>query len=350
MIPYVELLENENLKAYSLVEPSECWFELSYYDTGEFELYCIANKKNLAAIKKGAYVKLPNKRFIWFITSITYTYNATGGRMILAKGYEAKYLLSLRAILNPLELPSNLGNAIFKLINNNLGPLTTAARKINNFVAENQTIDITIADTQATRSNLLEFTNNLLKTYSCGSYVYFENGTLKYKIIQGRNLTNKIIFSQSQDNLLSSEFYSSDTNYKTFARVVSKVEEVDYIKDYDKGPTGIDRKELIVDSDLSLKYTDANGEEQETTPTSELYQSWQLEEGKKALAEHSINEEASGEIDLQNSQYKFDEDYFLGDIVKIKDEYFNFASNARIKKITFKQTAEGYGEELEYGG
>lgn len=349
MIPYIELLDQYSLKAYALIEPSECWFELSYYDTGEFELYCIATKENLKALKRGAFVKIPNKRFIWFITSITYTYNATGGRMILAKGYEAKYLLSLRAILNPLELPTNLGNAIFKLINNNLGPLTTAERKINNFVAENQIINITINDTQATRSNLLEFTNNLLKTYYCGSYVYIENGVLKYKIIQGRDLTNKIVFSQSQDNLLSSEFYSSETNYKTFARVVSKVEEVDYIKDYDKGPTGIDRKELIVESDLSTKYTDTNGVEKETTPTSELYQGWQVEEGKKALADHTISEEVKGEIDLENSSYIFDEDFFTGDIVKIKDEYFNFASNARIKKVTFKQSAGGYGEELEYG-
>jgi hypothetical protein len=37
-------------------------------------------------------------------------------------------------------------------------------------------------------------------------------------------------------------------------------------------------------------------------------------------------------------------------MVRVQDEYFNFYINTKISKYTFKQDANGYGEEAEYGG
>ena len=70
MIPYVEIKDKYSLKTIALVEPQECWFELSYQDVGECEIYCRASKENLEALQKGRYVKLQNKKFIWIITAV----------------------------------------------------------------------------------------------------------------------------------------------------------------------------------------------------------------------------------------------------------------------------------------
>ena len=43
MIPYVEIIDKYSLKPFALIEPNECWFEVSYYDVGEFEIYCKAS-------------------------------------------------------------------------------------------------------------------------------------------------------------------------------------------------------------------------------------------------------------------------------------------------------------------
>lgn len=350
MIPYVEILNKYSLKAFALVEPSECWFELSYYDVGEFEIYCRASSYNLNALQKGHYVKIPNKRFIWVITSIQYTFNAEGARMISAKGYEAKWLLKKRIILNPIELPNTLSGALFKLINDNIGTGASAARKINNFDMQLINIDINLSDTQAPRGNLLEFVNNLLTTYHCGSQVTYEEGKLIYKIIQGQDKTQIVKFSQSFDNLLSSSYSTNDEDVGTYALVVSTVDDVDYTKEVNYNNVGIDRNEILVNSNLSTKYEDANGVEQDTTPTSALYKGWQYEEGKNELAKHVTIEDVSSEIDLTNSVYTFDVDFFIGDIVRVQDEYFNYYINSRVLKYTFKQDAKGYGEEAEYGG
>ena len=132
--------------------------------------------------------------------------------------------------------------------------------------------------------------------------------------------------------------------------MVSTVDDVDYTQTYDTGATGIDRAEVLVESNLSTKYEDANGVEKETTPNSALYQGWLREEGKSKLAESITLEEINGEIDIVNTNYEFDKDFFLGDMVRMQDEYFNYFTSQKIKKYTFKQNANGYGEEAEYGG
>ena len=356
MIPYVEIKDKYTLNTLALIEPQECWFELSYQDVGEFEVFCRASQANLKALQKGRYVKLPNKRFIWVITSVRYTFTAGGARMISATGYEAKWLLSKRCILTPKELQGTITKAVYGLVNHALGTGANAARTISDnngnhkFFVDTNDLLIDISGTQAPRANLLEFVTSLLKQYNCGSIVEFVNGTLKYRIFTGEVKTQSVRFSQSLDNLLSSEYLTDDAEIATSALVVSTVEDVDYTQTHDTGATGIDRAEVLVESNISTKYEDTNGEEKETTPDSELYKGWLLEEGKNKLAEHITIEEVSGEIDIVNSIYTFAEDFFIGDIVRVQDEFFNFLANTRISKYTFKQDANGYGEEAEYGG
>lgn len=357
MIPYVEIIGKYNLKPFALIEPSQCWFELSFYEIGEFQVYVPANETNLQALKMGNYIKLPHKPYLWIIKSVEYSFVQGKGRMISAKGYEAKWIVGQRAILDPLELSTDLATAIYSLVNNNLGSGASASRKISGFNVNQPTFKKTIAQTQATRGNLWDFVANLLKTSQCGSYSTYENENINYYAISGVDRSEYVVFSQSMDNLLSSKYYENSTNKKTFCRVVSTFTEkdendenisVDYVKDYDQNPTGIDRHEITIQSNLSTKYTDESGVEQETTPTSALYQGWQVEEAKNKLSEQIIKKDFEAEIDLRYSHLIFAEDFFIGDLVKVRDEFFGYESKARIIKYTFKQDSKGYGEEAEY--
>ena len=349
MIPYVELLDKYSLKAFAMVEPKELWFELSYFEVGECEIYCSATPNNVNNIKIGHYLKLPNKNYLWVITALRYEYNAEGSKMIIATGKEAKHIIGYRAILNPKQLPNTLGGAIGDLIRENI--TESGARRIINFGYG--ILDTTpIEPMQATRGNLLEFMLALTKTYDKGFQVnYSIYSPLYFSLIEGQDRSGYILFSQSMDNLLSSSYYKTDEEQRTFAQVVSKVEEVDYVETFDKTEDlFIDRKEIVVESNVSTKYTpEGKTEEVEIAPSDPLYKSWLRTEGKNKLAEHNILEEVEGEIDMMNSNYEFDRDYNLGDIVKIKDEDFNYEFKVRILKFTFKQDAKGYGEEVAYG-
>lgn len=352
MIPYIEIIDKTTLKVTALVEPQECWFELSYFDVGECELYCVALSTNLANLLKGNYLKIPNKPYIWVITSLTYTY-VEGVPMIDAKGYEAKWLLNKRVIRAPIALPNQVALAVEQLVYNNLGAGAAAVRQIAGFNVYTSGITTTLADTQGARANLLEFVNNLLKTYNLGSIVLYENEQLTYKVIQGQDLSASIRFSQSLDNLLESSYYTDDSNIGTNALVVSTVEDVDYWQVYDEGATGVDRAEILINSNVSTEYTPQGATDPVkldlTNPTDlALYYSWLQQEGRTGLAEYIENNEVNSTLDLVNSNYEFSNDYFIGDIVGVIDEYFNYNASARIIKFTFKQDSGGYGEEADY--
>lgn len=390
MIPYVEIIDKTTLKVTALVEPQECWFELSYFDVGECELYCVALSTNLANLLKGNYLKIPNKPYIWVITSLTYTY-VEGVPMIDAKGYEAKWLLNKRVIRAPIELPNQVALAVEQLVYNNLGAGAAAVRQIagfnvytsgikttNSYVEETTLYNLDAATvnlstlnqkpkttsikdttvvfgaaTQAPRGNLLEFVNNILKTYNLGSIVTYENEQLVYKVIQGQDLSASVRFSQSLDNLIESNYYTDDSKIGTNALVVSTVDDVDYWQVYDEGATGVDRAEILINSNISTEYTPQGATDPVkldlTNPTDlALYYSWLQQEGRTGLAEYIENNEVSSTLDLVNSNYEFSNDYFIGDIVGVIDEYFNYNASARIIKFTFKQDSGGYGEEADY--
>lgn len=349
MIPYVEILEKDTFKRCGVIEPSECWFELSYYEVGECEVYASANRNNLNYLKKGNFIKIPNKKYIWQIVSVQYSFTAGGARVISAKGKEAKHLLFNRIIQKPIQLPLTLTDAIFRLFNNNIGRDAGNLRSIKNFDIQLINIDKELTNTQAPRGNLGEFMTNILKTYNLGSQVFYNNGSLFYTILQGQDKTKKVRFSQSFDNLLSSTYYTSDEELATHVLVVSTVEEVDYIKEHGTGAYGIDRKEVLLSSNLSTKYTADDGNEYEALPTSLTYQNWQVEEAKQELANHKTIEEVTGEIDLTNSMYEFEKDFNLGDIITVKDEYFNFEASKQILKYTFSQKPREYREVADFG-
>lgn len=368
MIPYIEVLKWNNTKTelepYFLVEASQCWFELSYFEKGEFEVYAPATLNNLK-LAKGQFVKIPNKPYLWVIRSIQYEYNSEGARMIDVKGYEAKDVIGQRVIRDPLQLPSDLEDAISLIFDLNIGPrVNTPERQIIGLNYDFSACNGKTTEAQATRDNLLDFTSNLLKLHKIGAYSEIINGKIVYKAILGQDLSQTVIFAQSMDNLISATYYTSDEGKKTNCEIVSILSETtgsgsarttsttDYVAFYpneSEGASGIDRAEMILQSNLSTKVKQADGTEIEIDPNSQIFIEMQKEEGAGALAEKISVVNFNGEIDLKFSRYVFGEDFFIGDLVLISDEYFGYRAKARILKYTFKQDASGYGEEAEYG-
>lgn len=367
MIPYVEILEwnstQTQLEPSFLIEPSQFWGELSYYKTGAFELYAPATKNNLQ-LKKGQFVKIPNKPYLWVITSIQYEFNADGARMVDAKGYEAKWIVSKRIIRDPLQLPSDLKDAMTLIFDLNIGArVNTPERQINGLNYNFEACEGKDTEAQATRSNLYDFTLNLLKLHKVGSYSIYQNSKVNFIAINGTDRSEYVLFSQSMDNLISATYYTSDEEKKTNCQIVSSFSEttgtgtarttitnefVAYEPDEDEGASGIDRAEIVITPNLSTKVKQEDGTEVEIDPTSQTFINMQKAEGKSALAEKISVVNFDAQIDLQYSHYEFGSDFFIGDMVLVRDEYFGYEAKARITKYTFKQDASGYGEEAEY--
>lgn len=347
VIPYVEIISPNTFMPIQITEPKECWFELGYNDIGEFEIYAPAIKRNLDCLQKGNFVKIPNFEYIWVITSIEYTFTAGGSRMISAKGYECTWLLKKCIIKDNFRLLGYVGTAFERLFNFYFRPYYPTG-----YNYKTNTTGAQLNETMATRGNLLEYIQKMAKSYGCVVNTIYEENQVKFRIRKGQDLSGKVKFSQSNDNLLSFNYLSDDEGKANTAYVVAKVDDVEYITTYTTADT--EKITIIVESSLSNKYTDTNGEEVELDLTKDsdkaLFMSLLQEEGKLELANHKTRTEIKSTIDLKNSSYEFDRDYTIGDLVEVKDEFFNITSKQRVVKYTIRLESTGIvTEELEFG-
>ena len=358
MISYVEVRDKYSRLPFATIEPAECWFELLYYGVGDFQVYARATKTALAALQNGNYISLPHLPYIWLIEDVKTAYEPRRGYMISAKGRQAKAILGKRIINAQTILPSDLTTAVFDLISKHAGANAGDIRKIDGLAELTSVIAQPITETQVSFVNLLSFTDELLQAYEVGAELTLTDAAaFKYNIYAGVDRSAQIIFSQTFDNMLSSSYSRNTANLRTYALIGGQGEGTARIlQEYDAAPTarGIDRAEIFVDAkDISSKYTDKNGQEQELDLTTAAglatYNGWLVERGKATTATHSQIETFEGEIDTAATPYKFGTDFYLGDRVRVQDDFMGVYITPRILKFTMRQDRK-YSELVEYGG
>lgn len=358
MIPYVEVRLKSSRLPFSIVEPVECWFELTYYGVGEFEIYARATSATLSALKDGNYITIPNKPYIWVIETVEQRYEAGRGYMISARGRQAKAILGKRVINEITQLPNDLTSAVLGLIRKHAGKGAISARVIEGLEELSSVVVKPITETQVSYENLLDYTEELLKAYEVGAELTItEAAAFRYSIYDGADRSDTVIFSQTFDNLRSSSYTRTEQAARSYALIGGQGEGTARVLaelDADPSKRGIDRAEIFVDAkDISSKYKDSSGTEQELDLSSAAglatYRGWLTAKGQIALAENTVVETFEGEIDTEASRYKFGEDYNLGDRVRVQDDFLGVYITPRILKITMRQDRT-YSELVEYGG
>lgn len=365
-IPYVEV-RDKNRDIIGIIEGAEIFFEYNFHGCGEFEIFCRATPNNLALLQKDNYVTLPinadttayqieTNCNMWIIEKIQRNNSRTGGRWITASGREVKQIVDRRIVKNTsiLNANKNLVSEIkTKLFNPNLISPSDTARKIDGFVFAESEVDSVVADdTQVTYDNLFDYTEEVYKKYGIGAKLRFRRDTKEmiYTIYKGEDRSSVLVFSRGNENLLSTNYVEDWTAYKTGGMVGGEEDETTKIRKVitlTDTATDIDRREVFVDArDLSSKYEE-NEQTLEYAPA--VYEAMLKERGlEKISAENNKKIEFAGEIDVTNDRYRFNFDYYLGDVVKIRDDDFGTEILVRVSKFIKVQNDEGYKEYFEY--
>lgn len=387
MIEYVEIREKASREVIGIIDTANSiiWRSI-YYGVGDFEIYAAATTANTAMLVEGNYVTRPNNFECGIIEHIEKKDDDSEGKMIVASGRFLKSILDRRVVYSATlsgigynyiwncaanVLQGNVEAAVRKLIADNAVNATDANRNIPEIHWTNEDVsglpDIIVTDDssgeeedaekQVTYKNLLDYSDGVLKEYECGAKMWLDRDLLKfrYKIYKGVDRSRDsathepIIFSTEFDNLKSSNYTIDSSAYKTTALIGGEGEGTErkcafsyaWIK-------GLERRETFVDaSSISSTYKDAEGEEQ--SYTIETYRKMLEAQGRQTIAELQKVETFDGEIDLTNSNFKYGEDYALGDIVTIEDKDLGKYINARITVVTEVQDDNGYNIDIEYG-
>lgn len=365
------LILNRDFDAVALVDAfnSFIWTD-RYNEAGDFEYYAPFDMQPIEYFQKDYYLYLKSTDRLMIIESLGIDTNPESGAALTVTGRSLESILERRCIWYRTTIDGNLQNGIQKILNENLISPVDSARKIPNLVFKTSTDPrVTSLTMQGDYygENVYDVVAGVCQLNDLGFKITYDgNQTFTFELYYGEDRSYDqeknpwVVFSPNYENLAESSYYSTYSMLKTSALVLGSdsneagqaVLEVTGIS-----ASGLDRREMAVDaasittpnSEVNEEAIRERGEENgwdddriEEQIASEKQQALeqstqdyfqQLEQyGEEALAETYTTETFEGEIDATR-QYTYGRDFFIGDVVQIRNEYGMEASSRVVEVV-----------------
>lgn len=337
---------NESFEIVGIIdEYISCIWTTRYFTYGDFELYVSADEELLDLLQTNRYLVRENDideagyHNVMIVRNREITTDAEDGDHLIVTGYSLKSIINRRIIPNQTVLSGEVVSCIQQLINENIINPDNNSRKVNNFILGNNTIINTYTmKQQITGKNLGEAITDICTTYGYGYDIHIKDGNFVFSIYEGTDrsydqaVNPYVVISSQYDNLLSSDYQVKMDDFANVAVVAGEGEGTARKKVTVGTAQGLERYEVWVDS----RNTSTNDGE----ITEEEYDELLTEEGVEKLSELQPTTSFSGEID-STINYVFNQDYFLGDIVQVENDY-GIRAKTRIIEIIESDSETGY--------
>ena len=321
-----------------------CLFNRNWYKVGEFELRVSDEVTGVEYLKRNNIIMLGNERNKAGIINYRYiTIDETDDNEIwIIKGVTLGGIMSQRVIIPPTgsshdEITDNVESVMKHYVENNVVNPVDEDRKIDNVVLEINENKGEEIEWRSRYKNLAEELESISKESGIGWDIHLGNGELEFKVLEGKDLrvdnkenNSPVIFSPELRTIATQGYIEDGLGMKNFAYVGGQGEGDNRIIEEVGDDTGIDRKEIFIDA------RDIDDE------------ALLERRGKDRLRERELN--ITLEIDvLQKSQFKFEEDYNLGDLVTIKNKKWNIEEAVRVVEVREIYSENGYNIEVKVG-
>lgn len=372
------LLDNELKKKYIIDTYSSAIWAKRYNDIGDCELVISASIENFRKIKECKYIARNDDDMVCKIKKVELQTDEENGDQLILTGKDITDILNQRIVIKQTNFNGSVEDYIRTLINDSIIKPTNTDRKIKNFTLANKKGFTETIREQVTYDNVGDKIQKLCKQYGWGYKVTINNGSFIFALYKGSDISEYITFSHNYDNISTTDYSKDDSNIKNVALVAGEGEGVARKTITIGNGIGIDRHELYVDArDISseIDYDELltnypNGKEKvinnviyyqvnginiavltkndagEITNVqlcNNIYMENLKNTGYEKMSEYTSITSFAGEI-IVGMSYKYKEDYNLGDIVNIVNEY-GISINVRISEVIENQDDNGYTME-----
>lgn len=323
-----------------------------YYKVGDFELYISATVESVALYKKAAmnhyYIinsEKPSEAMIVSKMEVVDEYD--NGKYIAVSGKSLKHILDRRVVWGTEYLSGPLEKEMIRVVNENCVSPEQPYRRIPGLYIKDKELEVKdIASIQLSGCSLSSAFEQICETYKVGWDVELdlENKRMYFVVYRGADRSHKqdkppanpyVIFSPSMDNLVESDYVIDYDKHKNVCLVESYLENVDektnivsrdpffmeVLRNSDKEiPSGLDRYETVYVSSSIGKGAQSNA-----------FRYSLVSEAHQLLINNKYEEKITGEV-IPNLTYKFEKDYFIGDVVSIKNQ-FNMVMRIRVIEV-----------------
>lgn len=325
------------------LEKSFIWTD-RYNKYGDFELFFSTQSSIYQYINKKQYLAFSESDHMMIIETMLIDTNSTTGDIVKVSGRSLESLLYRRIIWGQTDI-TGTPHAIIKqiLMESIINPSDTD-RKINNFIFEDSTdseiLNMSSISLQLTGDYVYDVVTTICKAYGLGFKIYLDSlKRFVFKLYigkdrsQAQNVNPYVIFSPEYDNIVSSEYITSDTNFKNVSLVAGEGEGSARKMIQCGSASGLERREMFTDA------RDISSETDNGTLTTAQYNARLLERGNNDLAQNIEEEMFSGQAETTRT-YVYNRDFFLGDYTQTSDAY-NHAGRSRISEFIFASEENG---------
>ena len=328
---------NTKFEAVAVVDTfkSLIWTD-RYNASGDFEIYMAMDNRLLEFLRKDYYLWSQDSEHCMIIEDLSIESDAENGNYITVTGRSLESILDRRIIWGQKVLEGSLQDAVKTILDENLISPTVADRKIENFIfqaSEDEKVTAATVNVQFTGDDLYTAIQTMCAEHDIGfkvvlnaenQFVFSLYAGVDRSYAQDKN--PYVIFSPNFENIINSNYYESRANYKNVTLVAGEGEGAARRTATVGEASGLERRELFTDA-------------RDGTIPAAQYDELLKTRGKKNLKDYVEKIAFEGEVEATRL-FKYGEDFFIGDIVQIANEYGHEGS-AYISELVISQSDDG---------
>lgn len=340
------LVLNTDYESIAVIDTYESFIWTDRYNSyGDFEIVFAMDESFLRYLKEDNYFWLKDSEHTMIIEDIRIDADTEDGNRLIVTGRSLESILERRIIWGQKVFTGNLQTAIQTMLNECIISPSIEDRKISNFrfaeSADPKITSLTI-DNQYTGDDLYTVIKGLCEENNIGfRIVLTDDNWFEFSLYAGVDRSYDqtenpyVVFSPNFENIINSNYFSSKASYRNVTLVEGEGEGTDRKTAIVGSGSGINRREVYTDArDISSKTEDG------VTLSDEEYYAQLRSKGLKTLTDHSITTAFEGEVEA-TKLFKYGEDFYIGDIVQIANEYGNEGS-AYISELIISRSKEGF--------
>ena len=317
-----------------------------YNEAGDFELYTHMNIALLDLMQQDYYLQIKESGHTMIVSDVQIETDVEDGNNLKITGKSLEYILKRRYIYPQTSYTGNLQTTIQNMLDTNIINPSNVKRKISNFVFQASTdpaITALTVNVQYTGDDLYKAISELCKQNNIGFQIVLNSSfQFVFSLYAGTNRsysqnTNPyVVFSPEYENIIESNYLCSSIDYSNVTLVAGEGEDTNRKTELvgDADSIGLNRRELFTDA------RDISSTQDSQTLTDAQYRDLLKQRGKESLENHKIAKTFDGEVETSRL-FVYGEDFFLGDVVQIANEY-DMEYSSRIVEIVFSESDEGY--------
>ena len=336
---------NTDLEVVDVVDTFESLIWTDRYDKcGDFEIYTYASLDNINLFVDDYYLWTRDSEHMMIIEEKKVESNVEEGSHLTVTGRSLESILDRRIIWTQTLLSGNLQDGVKKLLDENVISPTYTNRQIPNFIfeySEDKAITSLTLNTQYTGDNLYDAICLICAANNIGFKVTLnDQKQMVFKLYSGSDRSYDqvanpyVVFSPNFENIINSNYFESKKALKNVTLVAGEGEGTARITTTVGEASGVARRELYTDA------RDISSSDGDTSISSDAYLELLKERGTENLSECIFAKAFEGQMET-TQMFVYGEDFFMGDIVQIHNEY-GMEAKSRVVEIVKSQSNDQY--------